>query len=94
MSSSSVSVCVVGAGAAGLAAATRLAEETSVAVTVLEASDRVGGRICTSRMDGDAMGETTTTTTWGLLMHEAIDGVHAHFSGNILLLLLLAGRKV
>src|SRR5262245_6492091 len=44
-------VVVVGAGAAGLAAAARLARE-GVAVCVLEARDRVGGRIFTRRVPG------------------------------------------
>jgi monoamine oxidase len=41
-------VIVIGAGAAGLAAATRL-QEAGVAVLVLEARDRIGGRILTLR---------------------------------------------
>lgn len=44
-------VVVVGAGVAGLAAATRLAESGMSAV-VLEARDRVGGRLHTVRPDG------------------------------------------
>src|SRR5262245_27261172 len=44
-------VVVVGAGAAGLAAAARLARE-GIAVCVLEARDRVGGRIFTRHNPG------------------------------------------
>src|SRR5215208_5987442 len=39
-------VCIIGAGASGLAAAQRLAEH-DVDVTVIEARDRIGGRIWT-----------------------------------------------
>ena len=45
---SDVDVVVVGAGVAGLAAARRLTEH-GVRVTVLEARDRIGGRISTVR---------------------------------------------
>ena len=41
---------VIGAGAAGLAAASRLAEK-GADVTVLEARDRIGGRVWTVRPD-------------------------------------------
>lgn len=48
-------VCVVGAGYAGLTAAWRL-HQAGVSVLVLEAADRVGGRIWTeSRSDGSAI---------------------------------------
>src|SRR3984885_1522354 len=42
------SVIVIGAGVAGLAAAARLAE-SGVSVTILEARDRIGGRVFTRR---------------------------------------------
>jgi len=44
---SEVDVAVIGAGAAGIGAARRLAESSSVSVLVLEARDRVGGRVHT-----------------------------------------------
>ncbi|KAI8349068.1 amine oxidase [Mortierella sp. GBAus27b] len=43
------SVIVIGAGAAGLAAAVQLAKSPNVHVTLLEARDRLGGRIVTRR---------------------------------------------
>jgi len=48
---SDTKVCVIGAGAAGLAAARRLREH-GVEVTVLEARDRIGGRVWTVRATG------------------------------------------
>jgi monoamine oxidase len=44
---SEVDIAVIGAGAAGIGAARRLAERGSVSVLVLEARDRVGGRVHT-----------------------------------------------
>jgi protoporphyrinogen oxidase len=45
------SVLIVGAGAAGLAAAKELSDK-KVKITVLEARDRIGGRIFTKRPAG------------------------------------------
>ena len=44
-----VSVIIIGAGAAGLAAAARLCEKgfDPAQITILEAQDRIGGRIHT-----------------------------------------------
>ena len=44
---SEVDIAVIGAGAAGIGAARRLAERGSVSVLMLEARDRVGGRVHT-----------------------------------------------
>ncbi len=44
---SEVDVAVIGAGAAGIGAARRLGESSAVSVLVLEARDRVGGRVQT-----------------------------------------------
>ena len=52
-------VIVVGAGISGLRAASLLIRH-GIEVTVLEARDRIGGRICTTRNDGK--------TTWDLGM--------------------------
>lgn len=49
---SEVDVAVIGAGAAGIAAARRLAEARRVSVLVLEARNRVGGRAWTVEQDG------------------------------------------
>lgn len=48
-------VVVIGAGAAGLSAASRLSQEPGVKVTILEAQDRVGGRIHTTHFGGHAV---------------------------------------
>src|ERR1700719_2545030 len=45
-------VAVIGAGAAGIGAARRLADKGSVSVLVLEARDRVGGRVHTIEPSG------------------------------------------
>ncbi len=47
-------VIVIGAGAAGIAAARRLIER-GLSVAVLEARDRVGGRAVTTRLRGHAI---------------------------------------
>src|SRR5262249_7745636 len=52
---SEVDVAVVGAGAAGIGAARRLAEACSVSVLVLEARERVGGRVHTTSPAGFAL---------------------------------------
>src|SRR5580692_11997841 len=49
---SEVDVVVIGAGAAGIAAGRRLAEEGGVSVLVLEARERAGGRTWTVEKNG------------------------------------------
>ena len=53
--SSEVDVAVIGAGAAGIGAARRLRQEGTVSVVVLEARDRVGGRVHTIAPAGFAL---------------------------------------
>src|SRR5438067_9496777 len=53
--SSEVDVAVIGAGAAGIAAARRLAADSGVSVLVLEARERPGGRAWTVEADGIPM---------------------------------------
>lgn len=48
-----VRVCIVGAGASGFAVASRLASDVNV--TILEARDRVGGRLHSVDVDGEAL---------------------------------------
>src|SRR5271166_4253000 len=52
---SEVDVAVIGAGAAGIGAARRLAEAGTHRVLVLEARDRVGGRVHTIAPSGFAL---------------------------------------
>src|SRR5258708_14794897 len=52
---SEVDVAVIGAGAAGIAAARRLAADSGVSVLVLEARERPGGRTWTVEADGIPM---------------------------------------
>src|ERR1700756_266935 len=49
---SEVDIAVIGAGAAGIGAARRLVDKGSVSVLVLEARDRVGGRVHTIEPTG------------------------------------------
>ncbi len=57
-------VVVVGAGASGLAAAARLVSRGGLRVTVLEASDRVGGRIRGAELEGEAGGWLELGAQW------------------------------
>jgi monoamine oxidase len=67
-----VDVCVVGAGYAGLTAARRLSE-AGRSVVVLEARDRVGGRIWTQRLSGGAV--VDRGGAWLAPYHDAIFGL-------------------
>src|SRR5205814_5703720 len=51
----SLDVAVIGAGAAGIAAARRLAADSGVSVLVIEARERPGGRAWTVEADGIPM---------------------------------------
>ena len=65
-------VCVVGAGYAGLTAARRLTQ-AGKSVVVLEARDRVGGRIWTHRLDGGA--SVDRGGAWLAPKHDAVFGL-------------------
>ncbi|KAK0162744.1 hypothetical protein PV327_006496 [Microctonus hyperodae] len=52
---SSPKVVIVGAGPAGIAAATRLLENGFTDITILEAENRIGGRIHSVKLDNDYM---------------------------------------
>jgi monoamine oxidase len=67
-----VDVCVVGAGYAGLVAARRLTE-AGLSVAVLEARDRVGGRIWTYRLSSDV--PVDRGGAWLAPYHDAIFGL-------------------
>src|SRR5205085_246434 len=60
----SADVVVVGAGVAGLACARALADE-GVEVVVLEARERIGGRIRTLRVEGEAPVELGASVVHG-----------------------------
>ena len=45
-------IVIIGAGASGIAAASRLLENGYSDVTILEAENRIGGRICSVEFGG------------------------------------------
>ncbi|KAF0979131.1 hypothetical protein FDP41_002201 [Naegleria fowleri] len=49
-------ICIIGGGAAGLTAANTLAENDQHDFMVLEASERIGGRVCSNRERGIELG--------------------------------------
>src|SRR6476619_319440 len=86
-------VCVVGAGYAGLTAALRL-KQASMSVAVLEARDRVGGRVWTRRdADADAtpldMGGTWLgpgqDAAYGLAKEMGVETFPTHAEGETVL---------
>ncbi|WP_030734623.1 MULTISPECIES: FAD-dependent oxidoreductase [Streptomyces] len=80
-------VVVIGAGTAGLAAARRV-RDAGLTVTVLEAADRIGGRMATASRDGFLLDRSSRLTapglpeeavcrlTGGALLHGARGEVH------------------
>jgi len=62
---SEVDVAVIGAGAAGIAAARRLAADSGVSVLVLEARECPGGRAWTVEADGIPMDLGSGSTSGG-----------------------------
>ena len=68
-----VDVCVVGAGYAGLTAARRL-DQAGKSVVVLEARDRVGGRIWTEQL-GRRAHASTAAARGSVPKHDAIFGL-------------------
>jgi monoamine oxidase len=85
-------VLIIGAGIAGLTAARTLAE-AGVAVTVLEARNRIGGRILTHSVDGHAIElgaefiHGRAPEFWAVLNESGLetyerDGTHACFTGG------------
>lgn len=69
-------VCIVGAGYAGLTAAWRL-NSSDVSAVVLEARDRVGGRIWTEQLEGDQV--IDRGGAWLAPRHHAIFGLAKEF---------------
>src|SRR5258705_1334976 len=69
-------VCVVGAGYAGLTAARRLAD-AGRSVIVLEARDRVGGRIWTHRLS-----DGSTIDRGGAFLAPGHDAIHGLAKGG------------
>lgn len=49
-------ICIIGGGAAGLTAANTLAENDQHDFMILEASERIGGRVCSNRERGIELG--------------------------------------
>jgi monoamine oxidase len=69
-------VCVVGAGFAGLTAALRL-RQSGLTVVILEARDRVGGRVWTERLSVGA--PVDRGGAWLAPQHDAAFGLAREF---------------
>ena len=80
-------VCVVGAGYAGLTAARRLSQGGK-SVVVLEARDRVGGRVWTQRSDGGWEEDLSTGTGFPGVFY-----LQYHLYRNSFPILALAGYR-
>jgi predicted NAD/FAD-binding protein len=68
-SSGAVSVCVIGAGVAGLGAAWHLCSSADVTVTVLEASDEAGGHANTIDVQVDGGSKVAVDTGFMVFNH-------------------------
>lgn len=52
MSASKPRIIIIGAGASGIAAATKLFENGFTDIIILEAENRIGGRVCSVEFGG------------------------------------------
>ncbi|KAB0791757.1 hypothetical protein PPYR_03557 [Photinus pyralis] len=69
---SSPRIVVIGAGASGIAAATRLAKNGFSNITILEAEDRIGGRICSVEFENDIVDLGAELVREGSLVYDLV----------------------